>query len=85
MSVVSEGEWAKADLPDTAILPPATPAQRTTPPSAFPHGKAINGTPRTWTGRIVALDEWRRLTEWERHGPNGRHWCGISKQWKEPE
>lgn len=66
-----------------------TPAQRIAPrftivatPDAFPHGKAINGNPRTWTGRIVALDEWRRLTEWERHGPKGRDWCGISQRWE---
>jgi hypothetical protein len=39
--------------------------------------------PRTWTGRIVSLDEWRRLTEWEKHGPNGRQWCGITKQWEQ--
>lgn len=54
-------------------------------PDAFPHGLAINGNPRTWTGRIVSLDEWRRLTEWERRGPNGRHWCGITRAWQKPK
>jgi len=53
-------------------------------PDAFPYGTACNlgDTPRTWTGRIVSLDEWRRLTEWEKHGQNGRHLCGITRQWE---
>lgn len=40
--------------------------------------------PRTWTGRIVSLDAWRRLSDWERHGPNGRHWCGLCREWHLP-
>lgn len=48
----------------------------------FTHGKAFDGSPRTWTGRVVSLAAWRDLTEWERHGPNGRHWNGITKQWE---
>lgn len=53
---------------------------------AFPYGTACNlgDSPLTYTGRVVSLDEWRRLTEWERHGPNGRHWNGITKQWGKP-
>lgn len=56
-------------------------------PDAFPYGTACNlgDAPRTWTGRIVSLDEWRRLTQWEKHGPNGRHWNGITRQWEKPE
>jgi hypothetical protein len=52
-------------------------------PDAFPYGTACNlgDAPRTWTGRIVSLDEWLRLTEWEKHGPNGRHWCGLCRCW----
>jgi hypothetical protein len=49
------------------------------------HGFAVNGHPKTWTGNIVSLDAWRRLSEWERHGPNGRVWDGITKQWKNPK
>jgi hypothetical protein len=48
------------------------------------HGFAVNGHPKTWTGKIVSLDAWRQLDEWERHGPNGRHWCGIAKAWVVP-
>jgi len=60
------------------------PARRPEPkPSAeiFPHGLSVTGQPKTWTGRIVSLDEWRRLTEWEKHGQNGRHWCGVTRAW----
>ena len=40
--------------------------------------------PRTWTGRVVSLADWRRMSEWERHGPNGRLWCGICRAWHLP-
>jgi hypothetical protein len=48
------------------------------------HGASVTGSPRTWTGRIVSLDAWRTLTEWEKHGPNGRHWCGLCRGWHYP-
>lgn len=48
---------------------------------AFPYGFAPNGNPRTWTGRIVSLDDWRRLSAWERHGSTGQLWSGITRQW----
>lgn len=39
---------------------------------------------RTWTGRVVSLVEWQRLSDWERNGPNGRHWCGLCREWHAP-
>jgi len=45
------------------------------------HGFAVNGQPKTWTGNVVSLDEWRRLSEWDKHGPNGRMWCGACQAW----
>ena len=51
----------------------------------FPHANSALGGPVTWTGRVVLLADWRNLTEWERHGPDGRHWNGITKQWEQPE
>lgn len=48
------------------------------------HGASVTGSPRTWTGRVVSLDAWRSLTEWERHGPNGRNWNGITRRWESP-
>lgn len=44
--------------------------------------ETVGGRPATWTGRVVSLDEWRSLTAWQRHGPDGQHWCGISREWR---
>jgi hypothetical protein len=56
-------------------------------PSAeiFPHGVTFTGQPKTWAGGIVSLDVWRNLTEWEKHGPNGRHWNGKTQTWEQPK
>ena len=43
------------------------------------------GRVRTWTGRVVSLDAWRKLSAWDRHGPNGRHWDGRTGSWEWPE
>ena len=40
---------------------------------------------RTWTGRVVSLADWRNLTDWERHGPKGRHWNGLTREWEIPK
>ena len=62
---------------------PFTPSAPLSPsPEMFPYGLGINGTPRTWTGRVVALEEWRRLTAWERHGSTGKLWNGLTRQWE---
>lgn len=50
----------------------------------FKHGRSITGDPRTWTGRIVSLAEWRRLSDWDRDGPNGRHFYGDTRRWEPP-
>ena len=42
---------------------------------------SVTGRPMTWTGRVVSLDAWRRLSAWERHGPDGRLFCGICRAW----
>jgi len=64
-------------------LPIAPPPSRQA--ETFPHGLCrITGRPRTWTGKVVALDEWRRLSEWEQTGPAGRHWCGLCRGWHNP-
>jgi hypothetical protein len=76
MSVLSEGEEPQA-------------ARREDPDpnaSAFPYGTACNlgDTPRTWTGRVVSLAAWKRLSDWEKHGPTGRLWCGLCRCWHMP-
>jgi hypothetical protein len=47
------------------------------------HGFAVNGCPKTWTGNVVSLEEWRGLSHWQKHGPDGRIWCGICRAWLE--
>jgi len=51
-------------------------------PRTEPNGGTVGGRAATWTGKVVALDDWRHLTAWDQKGPDGRHWCGISKAWK---
>ena len=48
----------------------------------FRHGRSCGGLPESWTGKIVSLEDWRSLTEWEKHGPDGRHWNGITRKWE---
>ena len=50
--------------------------------AARAHPQADASSPRTWTGRVVSLQAWREMTDWERHGPRGRLWNGITKQWE---
>ncbi|WP_108838614.1 hypothetical protein [Tateyamaria sp. Alg231-49] len=54
-------------------------------PSTEPDGVFVGGRALTWTGRVVSLADWRNLTGWEKHGPDGRHWNGITRQWEQPE
>ncbi|GHE02343.1 hypothetical protein GCM10008024_21420 [Allgaiera indica] len=53
-------------------------------PASLPRGVSVTGSPCTWTGRVVSLDEWRRLSEWERSGPDGRMFCGACRVWVLP-
>jgi hypothetical protein len=46
------------------------------------HGFAVNGRPKTWTGKIVSLDAWRQLPEWEKHGSSGKMWNGKTQRWE---
>ncbi|MEI4473352.1 hypothetical protein [Frigidibacter sp. MR17.24] len=66
---------------------PAAPAQRPSRKdpegSVSPYGTAQGDRPRTWTGRVVSLDEWRRLSDWERHGSTGQHFDGRAGRWIE--
>jgi hypothetical protein len=45
------------------------------------YGESLGGRLLTWTGRVVSLGAWCDLTEWELHGPSGRHWNGLTMQW----
>lgn len=57
----------------SVATPPTQDRKATTAPSdASAHGLSVGGRPLTWTGRVVSLDDWRSLTEWQRHGPKTR-------------
>ncbi len=51
----------------------------------YRHGHAVNGNPKTWTGKVVSLADWRGLSEWDKHGPDRRVWCGVKKTWRARE
>lgn len=70
---------ARPELPN-----PETAAPLSTPEDRQ-HGLSVAGRPRTWTGRVVSIDEYRRLSDWQRHGPNGRIWDGSTQTWVVPE
>ena len=46
---------------------------------AFPYGLTVGCRPLTHSGRVVSLQAWRNLTEWELNGPNGRIWNGLTR------
>jgi len=48
-----------------------------------PYGTTLGGRVKTWTGKIVNLDEWHRMSEWERHGSTGKMWSGLTRRWEE--
>jgi hypothetical protein len=69
-----------------SVAPPLAPKPEPQPSAEiFPHGVTFTGQPKTWAGGIVSLDAWRNLTEWEKHGPNGRHWNGKTQTWEQPK
>lgn len=81
--VAEVAEVAAAHGPDGN---PEAPAEGAAPdPDAFPYGVAVNRNPRTWTGRVVSLADWRTLSAWERHGSTGQIWNGISRKWEAME
>ncbi len=50
-------------------------------PPEGPKSRSVGERPKTWTGKVVSLDDWQNLTSCEKHGPNGRVWCGVRKAW----
>ena len=48
----------------------------------FKHGLSIGGRPVTWTSKVISLEDWRQLSDWEKHGPDGRVWNGKTQQWE---
>lgn len=46
------------------------------------HGRDSLGKPKTWTGRVVSLDEWKRLSEWDKHGSTNKVFNALTWQWE---
>lgn len=74
-----------AEAPLTKMLPFARPPEPARHDGEnIRHGRSPDGRRRTWTGRIVSLEEWRKLSEWDRHGQDGRLFCGFCCAWVKP-
>lgn len=54
----------------------------TNPQTDMKHGFAVNGYPKTWTGRLVSKQAWTDLSEWEKHGSTGKMWDGLTQKWE---
>jgi hypothetical protein len=46
---------------------------------------SVTGRHRTWTGRIVSEADWEVMSDWDRHGPAGRMWSGLTQRWEPAE
>ncbi|WP_299986660.1 hypothetical protein [uncultured Ruegeria sp.] len=57
-------------------------AQQTPNSGPVPDKVGVGGRPVTWTGKVVSLEDWRNMTDWERHGPSGKMWNGKTHQWE---
>ena len=64
-----------------APLPSAPPPSMPNSDCLF-HGIVGNSYRRTWTGKVVSLDDWRQMTDWDQHGSTGKLWNGITRQWE---
>lgn len=58
------------------------PAPSPTADDPFRHGRSVTGKSRTWTGRVVSLADWAKLSDWDRHGSTGQMWNGLTRQWE---
>lgn len=86
-SRLSQSQPAEPPAPATVLPfppPPGVLAPSRDEGGPFRHGASPSGSPRTWTGRIVRLDEWRSLSAWDRYGPDGRLFCSLCRAWVVP-
>ena len=89
MSQLSKGQKTDAEPARVAnvanVAAPFTSKAAAGPAQRKAHGVSFGGRPKTWTGRVVSLDAWRALSEWERHGSSGQRWNGAKRQWEQPK
>lgn len=86
VSRVSQGHRADITPPPRVISlsqPHSVPSAAQDEGDACRQVRSLGNRRRTWTGRVVSLDEWRKLSFWDRHGPDGRLYCGICRSWVE--
>lgn len=82
----ASGQVLPARAKRPANTAPHSPIPSARGPETFPNGFChLTGRPRTWSGKVVSLDDWRRLTDWERAGPAGRLFCGTCRAWVAPD
>lgn len=87
LSQVSQAPETRTEVSNVAtVANVAKPYESEQPDNvgAETYGESPGGRALTWTGRVVSLDAWRELSEWEKHGPNGRRWNGLSQSWETP-
>lgn len=78
-SVLSRGMEGNTEGVPVRRATPPPPAETDATPLPDP---TRAGRVRTWTGRVVSIEAWRRLSAWDRHGPNGRRWNGLTRSWE---
>lgn len=72
-----------AEVADVAVAQPEIPKkQSVVDDAAVDAQKSVGGRPMTWTGKVVSLAEWREMSGWEKHGPQGRVWDPIAQEWR---
>jgi hypothetical protein len=80
--------WNETESPARVLIfPPqpgaSKPIQQNDDP--FLHGRSIIGRPLTWTGRVVSLADWAKLSDWEKHGSTDKIWNGLTREWEPQE
>jgi len=74
---IRKNEEGRQPVPNPSAVLQFEPASQSAPP-----GQTAGGRVLTWTGKVVSLDDWRNLSEWERHGSTGKIWNGQTQQWE---
>lgn len=74
--------FAPPEIPAPSATAPSRPALSLAAHDAFPYGRSFDGKPMTWTGKVVSLEAWRRLSDWQKHGSTGMVWNGLTQAWE---
>lgn len=60
--------------------PAARPAPAPSAPAVALHGGMVR---LGWSGEWVSRDRWEVMSDFERHGPQGRLFCGKCRDWRD--